>query len=174
MKVPHCLIAGAATHWYDWTALLIIAAGTIIQIARGRKAGFGLPLFEAAGAVVAAVAAKAVSRSLAEAIRVHQGVLLIVLFLVFAGIALIVADWLFALTGWSPRSRDGVYSILFGLVLGWVVAHVFLGMVVAAQGANGVATEMAYAPVAREVYQFRTWNAVMRLFTPARHSPDFI
>ena len=174
MRVPHCLIAGAATHWYDWTALLIIAAGTIIQIARGRKAGFGLPLFEAAGGVVAAVAATAVSRSLAEAIRVHQGVLLIVLFLVFAGIALIVADWLFALTGWSPRSRDGVYSILFGLVLGWVVAHVFLGMVVAAQGANGVATEMAYAPVAREVYQFRTWNAVMRLFTPARHSPDFI
>ena len=120
------------------------------------------------------MAAKAVSRSLAEAIRVHQGVLLIVLFLVFAGIALIVADWLFALTGWSPGSKDGVYSILFGLVLGWVIAHVFLGMVVAAQGANGVATEMAHAPVAREVYQFRTWSAVMRLFTPARHGPNFI
>ena len=133
-----------------------------------------MPLFEAVGAVVAAVAATAVSRSLAEATRADQGVILPVLFLVFAGIALIIVDWLFALTGWSPRPQDGAYSILFGLVLGWVVAHVFLGIVVAAQGANGVATEMAHAPVAREVYQFRTWNALIRLFTPAGRGPGFI
>ena len=130
-------------------------------------------MFEAAGAVVAAVAAAALSRGLAGTIRVNQGVMLPVLFVVFAGIALIVADWLFALTGWSSKSHGGAYSILFGLVLGWAIAYVFLGIVVAAQGANGVATEMAQAPVAREVYQFRTWSAVMRLFTPARHGPNF-
>lgn len=96
------------------------------------------------------------------------------LFVAFAGITLVLADWLFALTGWSPRSWDGAYSLLFGLVLGWVIAHVFLGIVVAAQGANGVATEMAHAPVAREVYQFRTWNALMRLLTTARHGPNFV
>jgi hypothetical protein len=159
--------------WYDWVALLIIAASTIIQIVRGSKVGFGLPLFEAAGAVVAAVAATAFSRGLAGVISVHQGVILPVLFVVFAGIALIVARWLFALTGWSFKSYDGAYSILFGLVLGWAIAHVFLGSVVASQGANGVATQMAHAPVAREVYQFRTWNALMRLLTTAKHGPDF-
>jgi hypothetical protein len=161
-------------HWYDWTALLIIAASTIAQIVRGSKSGFGLPLFEAAGAVVAAVAATALSLGLAGVIHVNQGVTLPVLFVVFAGIAVVLADWLFALTGWSPKPRDGAYSILFGLVLGWAIAHVFLGIVVAAQGANGVATEMAHAPVAREVYQFRTWNALMRLFTPAGRGPNFI
>jgi hypothetical protein len=141
---------------------------------RGSKAGFGLTLFEAAGAVVAALAAAALSRGLAGTIRVNQGVMLPVLFVVFAGIALIVADWLFVLTGWSSKSRDGAYSVLFGLALGWVIAYVFLGIVVAAQGANGVATEMAHSPVAREVYQFRTWNALVRLFTPARHGPNFV
>ena len=160
-------------HWYDWTALLIIAAGTITQIVRGSKAGFGLPLFEAAGAVVAAVAATAFSRGLTGVVRVNQAVTLPVLFVVFAGIALIVADWLFALTGWSPKSRDGAYSIPFGLVLGWAIAYVFLGIVVAEQGANGVATQMAHAPVAREVYQFRTWNALMGPFTTNRNVPNF-
>ena len=132
-----------------------------------------MPLFEAAGAVVAAVAATAFSRGLAEVIRVHQGVILLVLFGVFAGTAIIVARWLFALTGWSFQSYGGACSIPFGLVLGWAIAHVFLGIVVAAQGANGVATQMAHAPVAREVYQFRTWNALTRPFTTARNGPDF-
>ena len=160
-------------HWYDWTALLIIAASTVIQIVRGSRAGFGLPLLEAAGAVVAAVAATAFSRGLAEVIRVHQGVTLLVLFVVFTGIAFIFARWLFALTGWSFQSYDGAYSIPFGLVMGWAMAHVFLGMVVASQGANGVATQMAHAPVAREVYQFRTWNALIAPFTTNRNAPNF-
>jgi hypothetical protein len=141
---------------------------------RGSKAGFGLPLFEAAAAVVAVLAAAALSRGLAGAIHANQGVILPVLFVVFAAIALVVADWLFALTRWSFKSHGGAYSILFGIVLGWVIAYVFLGIVVTAQGANGVATEMAHSPVAREVYQFRTWNALLRLFTPARHGPNFV
>jgi hypothetical protein len=152
----------------------MIAAGAVIQVRRGSKAGFGLPLFEAAGAVAAAVAAAALSRRLAGTIHVNQGVALPVLFTLFAGVALIFADWLFALTGWSFKSHGGAFSIPFGLVLGWVTAYVFLGIIVAAQGANGVATEMAHAPVAREVYQFRTWNALLRLFTAARHGPDFV
>jgi len=154
-------------------ALLIIAASTIIQVVRGSKEGFGLPLFEAAGAVVAAVAATALSRWLTGVIHVHQGVVLPVLFFVLAGIALIVARWLFTLTGWSFRSYDGACSIPFGLGLGWAIAYVFLGIVVAAQGANGVATQIAHAPVAREVYQFRTWNALTRPFVTAKHGPDF-
>jgi hypothetical protein len=159
--------------WYDWMALLMIAASTIIQVVHGSKDGFGLPLFEAAGAVVAAVAATALSRWLTGVIHVHLCVVLPVLFLVFAGIALIVARWLFTLTGWSVRSYDGACSIPFGLVLGWAMAHVFLGIVVAAQGANGVATQISHAPVAREVYQFRTWNALTRLLTTAKDGPDF-
>jgi len=159
--------------WYDWITLLVVVAGTIIQIARGGKAGFGLPLFEAAGAVVAAVAATALSPGLAGVIGVNQGILLFVLFVVFAAIAFIVARWLFALTGWSFQSYDGAYSILFGFVLGWTIAHVFLEIVVAAQGANGVATQIANAPVAREVYQFRAWNALTRLLFTAKHGPAF-
>ena len=41
-------------------------------------------------------------------------------------------------------------------------------------GGNGeIAAQMANSPVAREVYQFRTWNALMRLLFKARLGPEF-
>ncbi len=162
-------------HWYDWMTLVIVAGGTIIQTVRGSKAGgMGLPLFEAIGVIVAAVGATAFTRGLASTIRVSESVVLLVLFLVFSVLAFIVARWLFTLTGMSFQSLDGFFSFVFGLVLAWTVAHMVLRIVIMSQGGNGeVATQMVNAPVAREVYQFRTWNALMRLLFKAKLGPDF-
>jgi len=161
-------------HWYDWMTLVIVVGGTIVQTVRGSKAGgMGLPLFEAGGVVVAAVASTAFYRGLAGVIRVHESVVLLVLFLVFAVLAFIIARWLFTLTGLSFQSLDGFFSFMFGLVLAWTVAHMVLRIVMVSQGGNGeLATGMAASPVAREVFQFRTWNALMRLFFKAKLGPD--
>ena len=162
-------------HWYDWMTLGIVVGVTIIQTVRGNKAGgMGLPLFEALGVVAAAVGATAFTHGLAGRIHVSESVVLLVLFLVFSVLAFIVARWLFTLTGMSFQSLDGFFSFVFGLVLAWTVAHMVLRIVIMSQGGNGeVATQMVRAPVAREVYQFRTWNALMRLLFKAKLAPDF-
>jgi hypothetical protein len=162
-------------HWYDWMTLVIVVGGTIIQTVRGIKAGgMGLPLFEAGGVIAAAVGATAFTHGLAAMISVSESVVLLVLFLVFSFVGFIVARWLFTLTGMSFESLDGLFSFIFGLVLAWTVAHMVLRIVIMSQGGNGeVAAQMANSPVAREVFQFRTWNALMRLLFKAKLSPDF-
>jgi hypothetical protein len=162
-------------HWYDWMTLLIVVAGTIIQTVRGSRAGgMGLPLFEAAGVVVAAVGATAFTHGLAGLIHVSESVVLLVLFLALSILAFIVARWLFTLTALSFQSLDGFFSFLFGLVLAWTVAHMVLRIIIMSQGGNGeIAAQMANSPVAREVYEFRTWNALMRLLFKARLAPEF-
>jgi hypothetical protein len=162
-------------HWYDWMTLAIVVVVTIIQTVRGSKAGgMGLPLFEAFGVVAAAVGSTAFTPGLAGMIHVSESVVLLVLFLVFSFVAFVVARWLFTLTGMSFESLDGLFSFLFGLVLAWTVAHMVLRVVIMSQGGNGeLATQVANAPVAREVYQFRTWNALMGLLFKAKLAPDF-
>lgn len=162
-------------HWYDWMTLLILVGGTIIQTVRGSRAGgMGLPLFEAAGVIVAAVGATAFTHGLADMIHVSESVVLLVLFLVFSFVGFTVARWLFTLTALSFQSLDGLFSFIFGLVLAWTVAHMVLRIVIMSQGGNGeVAAQMANSPVAREVFQFRTWNALMRLLFKAKLAPDF-
>jgi hypothetical protein len=162
-------------HWYDWMTLVIVIGGTIVQTVRGSRAGgMGLPLFEAGGVVVAAVGATAFTHGLAGLIRVSESVVLLVLFLAFSVLAFIVARWLFTLTAFSFQSLDGFFSFLFGLVLAWTVAHMVLRIIIMSQGGNGeIAAQMANSPVAREVYQFRTWNALMRLLFKARLAPEF-
>ena len=162
-------------HWYDWMTLVVVVGGTIIQTVRGSRAGgMGLPLFEAGGVVAAAVGATAFTHGLAGVIHVSESVVLLVLFLVFSFVAFVVARWLFTLTGMSFQSLDGLFSFLFGLVPAWTVAHMVLRIVIMSQGGNGeVATQMANSPVAREVYQFRTWNALTGLLFKARLAPEF-
>ncbi len=162
-------------HWYDWMTLAIVVGGTIIQTVRGSKAGgMGLPLFEAGGVVVAAVAATAFTHGLAGLIHLSESVVLLALFLVLSILAFIVARWLFTVTSLSFQSLDGFFSFLFGLVLAWTVAHMVLRIFILSQGGNGeIAAQMANSPVAREVYEFRTWNALMRLLFKARLAPEF-
>jgi hypothetical protein len=162
-------------HWYDWMTLAIVVGGTIIQTVRGSKAGgMGLPLFEAGGVVVAAVGATAFTHGLAGLIHVSESVVLLALFLAFSVLAFIVARWLFTLTALSFQSLDGFFSFLFGLVLAWTVAHMVLRIIIMSQGGNGeIAAQMANSPVAREVYEFRTWNALVRLLFKARLAPEF-
>lgn len=162
-------------HWYDWMTLAILVGVTIIQTVRGLKAGgMGLPLFEAAGVVVAAVASTTFYRGLAGIVHINAGVMLLALFLVLSVLAFIVGRWLFTLTGLSFQLFDGFLSLVFGLVMAWTVAHMVLRIVMVSQGGNGeLAVQMAGSPVAREVFQFRTWNALMRLLFKAKLGPDF-
>lgn len=162
-------------HWYDWMTLAIVVVLTIVQTVRGSRAGgMGLPLFEALGVVASAVGATAFTHGLAGMIHVSESVVLLVLFLVFSGVSFIIARWLFTLTALSFESFDGLLSFFFGLVLAWTVANMVLRIVIMSQGGNGeVATQMVNSPVAREVYQFRTWNALMKLLFKAKLGPDF-
>lgn len=162
-------------HWYEWMTLAIIVVVTIVQTVRGVKAGgMGLPLFEAAGVIVAAVAATSFSHGLANAIQMRESTVLLALFIAFAVVGFIVARWLFALTDLSFQSLDGFFSFIFGLILAWTIAHMFLRIMISAQGLNGeIAANLARTPVAREIFQFRTWNALMRLLFKAKLSPDF-
>ena len=94
------------------------------------------------------------------------------LFVAFVIVAFFVGRWLFALTGLSLQSLDGVFSFFCGLVMAWAVAHMFLRIMMTSE--PGVAAEMiAGSPVAREVFWFRTWNVLMRLLFNAQVGADF-
>jgi hypothetical protein len=159
-------------NWYDWLTLAIMALVTIIQTVRGiRAGGFGLPLFEAAGIIVAAAAAPSFARGLAGALHSRESTAMFMLFIVFSFIAFVVARWLFALTGLTFHSLDGILSVFCGLVMAWAVAHMFLKIMVgSAEGESGEV--IANSPVAREVLQFRTWNALLRLLFKVKTGED--
>ncbi|HTW90259.1 MAG TPA: hypothetical protein VMH22_00930 [bacterium] len=161
-------------HWYEWMTLAIIVTVTIIQTVRGIKAGgMGLPLFEAIGVVVAAVASTSFSPGLAGEIHVRESTVMLALFIALAVVAFMVARWLFTVTTFSSQSLDGFFSCMFGLVMAWTMAHMFLRIMISSQGLDGeIATNMATLSVVREVFEFRTWNALMRLLFRAKLSPD--
>jgi fructose-1,6-bisphosphatase/inositol monophosphatase family enzyme len=63
---------------------------------------------------------------------------------------------------------------VWDVAAGWVIAHMVLRIIIMSQGEHGaVAEAMVNAPIAREVYQFRTWNALMQLLFKAKLGPDF-
>jgi len=159
-------------NWYDWITLVIMALVTIIQTVRGTRAdGFGLPLFEAAGVIVAAAAATSFAHGLAGPIHARDSTVMLPLFIAFSVVAFIVARWLFALTALSFQSLDGVFSLICGLVMAWAVAHMFLRIMIgSAEGETAKA--IANSPVAREVFQFRTWNELIRLLFGVKAGPD--
>jgi uncharacterized membrane protein required for colicin V production len=162
-------------HWFDWLVLAVVVVVAIVQTVRGTKAGgMGLPMFEAAGLVVAAVAAGKFAGPLAEATHLSKAMVLTVTFVLLAALAFVAGRWLFGLTGWSFQSMDGFFSFVFGVVAGWTFGYMILRIIIESQGYNGeVATLMVNSPVAREIFSFRTWNALLRLLFKAKLGPDF-
>ncbi len=162
-------------YWFDWISLGILVGAGIIQTIRTSKAGgMGLTLFELAGLIVAAVAATNLSGSIAQGIGVQRLVVMVVLFIIFVVLAFVFARWLFGLTGWSFESLDGFFGFLWGVGAGWVIAHMVLRVIIDSQGPNGeVASAILNAPVAREVFYFKTWNALLNLLFKARLGPEF-
>ncbi len=162
-------------HWYEWMTIGIMVVVTILQTVRGVKAGgMGLPLFEAAGVIVAAVASTSFAHGLAGAIHINESVALLGLFIAFAFLGFIVARWLFALTDLSFQSLDGFFSFAFGFIMAWAIAHMFLRIMISAQGPNGeIAVDIPKSAIVREIFQFRTWNSLMQLLFRAKLAPDF-
>jgi len=160
---------------YDWMSLGIVVGVAIIQTVRGVKAGgLGLPMFEAAGLIVAAVGATKLAGPLGASLHVRAGTVMIVLFLVFGVLAFVLGRWLFSVTGTSFQSLDGFFSFVFGLVAGWTVAYMVLRIIIESQGANGaLASVAATSPVVREVYLFHTWNKIMAVLFRAKLGPEF-
>lgn len=156
-------------YWHDWVTLAIMAAVVVVQIIRGSKTSAGLIMFEAAGAVIAAAAATAFAPGLAGVTHVSEYTVIFVLFVVFLVVAFLLAHMLYAMTGLSFQSFDGFLSLFFGLVLAWAVAHMFLRIMIGSVEGDG-AQAIANSPVAREVFQFRTWNALMRLLFKVKGS----
>ncbi len=161
--------------WFDWMALGIVVVVAIAETVRASKAGgMGLALFDAAGLIAAAVAATKFCGGLAEMLRMQVATVLIVLFAVLAVLAFIVGYWLYGLTGWTFQSLDGFFSFIFGIASGWAIANIVLRVIILSQGENGaVSSMMASAPIAREIYTFKTWNALIQLLFKAKVGPEF-
>jgi hypothetical protein len=158
-------------NWHDWVTLAIMVTVVVVQTVRGSKTTAGLTMFEAAGGVIAAAAATALAPGLAGAIRTNEYTVLFALFVAFLVVAFLLAHWLYAMTGLSFQSFDGVLSLFFGLVLAWAFAYMFLRIMIgSAEGESAQA--IANSPVASEVFQFRTWNALLRLLFKAKVGPD--
>lgn len=171
--------------WFDWMCLGIVLAGAILQAVRAGKAGgMGLPLFEACGVICAGVGATKLYPSLGLAFGLGNSrwVMLIVLFVVFSVLAFLLARWLFSVLAWSFESMDALFGFFLGIALGWVVANVVLRVIIEVQGgASGAVGAIVLgsdearvqAPIANEIMNFRTWNAIMRLLFKAKLGPDF-
>jgi len=156
-------------YWYDWVTLAIMVTVIVVQTIRGSKTSGGLMMFEAAGGVIAAAAATALAPGLADAIHASQHTVLFVLFGAFLVLAYLLAHWLYAVIGLSFHSLDGILSLFFGFVLAWAVAHMFLRIMIgSAEGES--AQVIANSPVAREVFQFRSWNSLLQLLFKTKAS----
>lgn len=162
-------------YWFDWAALAVVLFVAITQTVRGIKAGgMGLPLFEAAGLVVAAVAATNLAGGISQSLRIAKPVVLVAVFVFLAIWAFILGRWLFTLTSLSFESLDGFFSFIFGVVAGWTLAHMLLRVILEFQGPSGpVAGVLPNALIAREIYLFRGWNWLMQLLFRARLAPEF-
>jgi len=156
-------------YWHDWVTLAIMATGIVVQTVRGSKTSGGLMMLEAAGGVIAAAAATASAPGLAGAIHTSEYTVLFVLFVVFLVLAFLIAHWLYAMTGLSFQSLDGILSLFFGLVMAVTVAHMFLRIMIgSAEGES--AQVIANSPVAREVFQFQSWNSLLQLLFKTKAS----
>lgn len=156
--------------WIDWMTLAIVIVVTVIEIVRGTRAGgMGLPLFDAAGVVVAALAATNLSGPVAQALGLQKSLAMLGIFALLTVGAFILGYWLFGLTGWSLQVFNGLLSFIFGVVTGWAIAHMVLRILLESQGYTGpVGSLMSAAPVAREVFEFNGWNWLMNLLFKAR------
>jgi len=156
-------------------ALAIVLGTAITQAVRAVKAGgMGLPLFEGLGLIVAAVGSINLSGPVASTLHMQKSTVLIVIFLILGIGAFIAGRWLFTITSWSFESFDGLLGFLFGVAGGWAVANVVLRVIMESQGVSGpVATMMGNSLIAREIYEFRAWNWLVRLLFRARLSPEF-
>ncbi|MFO7676281.1 MAG: hypothetical protein R6X12_08210 [bacterium] len=156
--------------WFDWMTLGIILAVAVLQAVGAAKVdGFSLALFQALFVSLAAVAAVALYRPLALALNLERWVALAGLFIVLGIAALLLGRLAYSFTGWSFGTFDAPLGFIFGLVTGWAVAHVVLRVIVEKQGYSGpVAQNLARAPVAAEVYWFRTWNKLASVLFKAR------
>jgi hypothetical protein len=153
--------------WFDWMSLAIVLGTALIQKIRTSKAGgMGLAFFEMGGLIVSAIAANALAMPLAQAIGIRHLVMLIVLFVLFVILTFVFSRWLFNLTEWSFHSLDDFFGFLWGLGAGLVIAHMVLRVIIESQGSNGmVLPDLADAPIAREIYYFKTWNALRSLYS---------
>lgn len=161
--------------WFDWMTLAIVLGVAVVQTIRGSKVdGMGLPLFDAAGLVIAAVAATKLSGGVAQALHLEKTLVMLVLFVLLGVGAFVAGRWLFTVTEWSFGTMDGFFSFVFGVVAGWTIAHMVLRIIIESQGVTGpVGSAIGSAIVAREVFEFRGWNWLMQLFFKARLGPEF-
>ncbi len=161
--------------WFDWMTLGIVVGVTILQIVRGTKAGgMGLPLFEAAGLVLAAVVATKLTPPLAQALNLGTPILMLVIFASLGIGAFILGRVLYNVTQWNFQSLDGFLSFVFGLVAAWTIAHMVLRLVMEFQGGPGgeVGSAVDNAVIAREVFQFRGWNWLIQLLFRVKLGPS--
>ena len=160
--------------WFDWMTLAIVLGVAIFQTVRGKRSeGFGQPLFDALCLVVAALAAMFTSGPIAEMTGMKHWVVMLIIFVVLGIGAFIAGRFLFSVAEWSSESMDGILSFVFGLVCGWVIAHMVLRMIILSQGEIGPVSEaMPNTIIAREVYQFRLWNALMKVLFNGELGPQ--
>ncbi|HDR00457.1 MAG TPA: hypothetical protein ENN51_09275 [candidate division WOR-3 bacterium] len=152
--------------WFDWMTLGIVLVVAVVETIRARNSGgFGQALFDALGLVIAALGSTWLAGPIADTLGAAKWVITLVAFAILAVGALAGARTVFSAFEWSSDSFDGGLSFLFGVACGWVIANMVLRIIVLKQGDIGeVAMMMPNAPVAREVFQFRTWNILMNRF----------
>ena len=160
--------------WFDWMVLAIVLVVAVVETIRGLKSGgMGLPLFDAAGLVASAVAATHLSGRIAQMLHWEKHVVMILIFVVLGICSFLVGYWLFTMTSWSFQSLDGFFSFLFGVAGGWAIAHMVLRILIESQGVTGpIASAMGNAVIAREIFEFRGWNWVMRLLFRVKLGPE--
>lgn len=160
--------------WFDWLSVAIVLVMAIIQTIRTSKAGsMSLTFFEMGGLIVAAFGANVFAGPLAQATGIQRVIVLIVLFLIFAMLGLVFAHWLFAITGWSFAPFDSFFGFIWGVAAGWVIAHMVLRIIIEYQGPKGaIASTIANAPIGKEIYYFKGWNAVMNFLFKLGLGPD--
>ncbi len=163
-------------HWFDWMTLAIVVVVAIVQTIRGMRAGgMGLPIFEMAGLILAAVAAVQFSGPLAQMLHWHKHLIMLIIFVVLGIGAFFLGRLLFNLTQWSFQSLDGFFSCVAGIAAGWTIANMVLRVLIESQGGmtGSIGSLMDNAIIAREILQFRGWNWLTGLLFKAKLGPEF-
>lgn len=156
----------------DYVTLAIIAFFVALQTIRGSK-GMGRIFFEMVGVIVATIISVNWYQGLVNIFGMKDYVAFALLFLITVILMLIIATVLTIYVGWALEGFDTFFSFIFGVVIGWAAAYIFLKSLLLYYGdASEIGLRINESPIGQEILNFRTFQALINLFRKTQVGPD--
>ncbi len=156
----------------DCLGIILILGFAVLQAFRGAQ-GMVRTLLEMIGVIVAVYISLSWYEGLATFIGMSKVLTLGILFFIFSFLLIFFAHLLSNLMEWSFGSLDAFLSFLFGIGLGWAVAHILFKFLILLYGKTShLAFVIGESAVGQEILDFKSAKALIALLYRARLGPE--